>query len=38
MTLLRLWDENPDQRAAIDEKIRRHLRGLRETDVPPLVG
>lgn len=36
MAMLRAWDEDPDQRAAIDEQIRGHLRGLREDDVPPL--
>lgn len=36
MAMLRAWDENPDLRPAIDEQIRRHLRGLREDDVPPL--
>lgn len=36
MAMLRAWDENPDLRPAIDERIRAHLRGLRQDDVPPL--
>lgn len=37
MAMLRTWDEDPDQRSAIDEQGRVHLRGLREDDVPPLI-
>jgi hypothetical protein len=37
MAMLRAWDENSDQRPAIDEQIRGHLRGLGEVDVPPLL-
>lgn len=37
MAMLQAWDDRPDQRAAIDDRIRRHLRGLREDDVPPLL-
>jgi len=36
MALLRAWDENCDDRSAIDEQIRDHLRGLREDLIPPL--
>jgi hypothetical protein len=36
MRLLRDWDENRDERRAIGDKIRDHLRSLRETDVLPL--
>ncbi|NUR07224.1 MAG: hypothetical protein HOQ45_09455 [Nocardioidaceae bacterium] len=36
MQLLREWDRNRDERHAIGDKIRDHLRSLRETDVPPF--
>lgn len=36
MALLSAWDENPNDRSAIDDEIRDHLRGLREDLVPPL--
>lgn len=38
MDMLKAWDDRPDQRPEIDDQIRRHLRRLREEDVPPLVG
>lgn len=34
---LRDWDEYPADRREIDDQIRRHLRSLREQDVPPLI-
>jgi hypothetical protein len=37
MALLRDWDEKPDERAGVEARIRSHLRGLREDDVPPLL-
>jgi hypothetical protein len=37
MAMLRAWDDHPDQRPAIDERIRSHLPGLREDAVPPLT-
>ncbi|UUW90519.1 hypothetical protein [Pimelobacter simplex] len=37
VALLHAWDEAPEQRPAVDERIRAHLRGLREDDVPPLI-
>lgn len=36
MQLLRDWDENRDDRRAVSDKVRDHLRSLREGDVPPL--
>lgn len=36
MQLLRDWDENRGDRPAVADRIRAHLRSLRETDVPPL--
>ena len=36
MQLLRDWNENRDERRALDDKLRDHLSSLRETDVPPL--
>ena len=38
MSLLGAWDADRDQRAAINERIRNHLRGLTENQVPPLRG
>ncbi|RYF56382.1 MAG: hypothetical protein EOO27_18550 [Comamonadaceae bacterium] len=37
MAMLKAWDDHPDQRSEIDKQVRRHVRGLREEDVPPLV-
>ncbi|QWC86614.1 hypothetical protein KLP28_08075 [Nocardioidaceae bacterium] len=37
MVLLKVWDDHPDQRPAIDDEIRSHLRALQEDDVPPLT-
>jgi hypothetical protein len=37
MALLREWDQEPDARAAIDQQIREHVRGLEESAVPPLI-
>lgn len=31
------WDENPDRRTELDDRIRTHLRSLREDDVPSLA-
>jgi hypothetical protein len=36
MQLLSDWDENRGDRPAVADRIRAHLRSLRETDVPPL--
>jgi hypothetical protein len=37
MTLLEQWDEDPERRDELTERIRAHLRSLRESDVPPLI-
>lgn len=37
MALLKAWHDLPDQRPAIDDEIRSHLRALQEDDVPPLT-
>jgi hypothetical protein len=37
MQLLRDWDIDRDDRPAIGDRIRAHLRSLKETDVPPLT-
>ncbi|MEO6412587.1 MAG: hypothetical protein ABIO48_08355 [Pedococcus sp.] len=36
MALLRTWDAHHDQRSAVDDQIRDHLRNLSEDQVPPL--
>lgn len=38
VALLSSWDENRGDRIALGDRIREHLRGLRECDVPPLLG
>jgi hypothetical protein len=37
MTLLERWDADPERRNELTERIRAHLRSLREGDVPPLI-
>ncbi|KQV64356.1 hypothetical protein ASC64_16490 [Nocardioides sp. Root122] len=37
MAMLRAWDDDVDRRSQINDQIRRHLRNLREQDVPPLI-
>lgn len=37
MALLKTWDDHADQRPAIEDQIRSHLRALQEGDVPPLM-
>jgi len=37
MTLLNRWDEERDRRDELTERIRTHLRSLRESDVPPAT-
>lgn len=37
MALLAEWDQNPDDRQAIDERIRAQVQALREGDVPALL-
>jgi hypothetical protein len=37
MLLLKNWDEYPAERRELNDRIREHLRSLREGDVPPLI-